>query len=719
MTMIWILRVTWLMVTIRSFNVNAENMTTYEIRTLTNTTMFMEILGKAVMASDTWTVFANVSILNHDEAEEGLQKMMNAIFRVYDSIEKHTASPSMIKFSNNTLATIKVLRSTIKFIRYLGRKQHGMMHKIRIRRAIEEGGAVLNWLFGTMDADNRREISQQLQSLGAKEDATFHLLHKQISVTKSALEGMKRPLEKLAHESEILSGCIENIVGDIKAINESFTDVTTILQAQTAVNGLLELVTQKAWELKSIIEEELQVIEAVINKQFHHGLVNIDTLQASYREIIKFGGRKFIDLEDSLIGLISTDGRVYDNHLIIKLTIPLPGATRYSIKRMYPIPIIINEVVSAVYMPRSIYTAESEDGNSHVAWSKEETAKCIKVSSGANHGLNVCTYNGPISTGTSNECTKNNSRNSMSQSDNCRKNLIPTPHMWIVKTEQNNKWLFTAGVKQKFNILCAQSNPQAIFLFGSGLLTLKNGCEATSLELKLPFQNHISSTSILEFPEVTEIEAQYDPEWTKNLASENLLNVKTPKSLIGNHDSLTEALQQGISDMDKIEDSWEAENLRSKSISYGLHVRAHSYTLMVILAIMALASAWLFYKFNPISNWGRVLGQANNVRNNWSRQWSRRPKNRENEQSNNATEPSESMELQTIPKPQPRPKVIRDQNEISSTEEMNESAIDVELVEGREQTVQPSRVTKLIDSLNAKRLSFRKSTRNSSVSPDA
>lgn len=259
--------------------VNSQSSNSHEIHMLNNNTRFMEILGKAVMASDIWTIFANVSIRNHAEADESLQKMVNSIYSLYQMIESHTASPSLIKFNNNSLATIKTLRGTIKFIRYMERKQQGMMHKIRVRRAIEEGGTLLNWLFGTMDADNKREISQQLQSLGAHENATFNLLHRQITVTKSALESLKKPLQKLAHESELLSDSIHVVTEDVRTMNESITNVTMVLQAQTSINGLLELAMQKSWELKNILAEELQVIEAVINKQFHHGLINIDTLQ--------------------------------------------------------------------------------------------------------------------------------------------------------------------------------------------------------------------------------------------------------------------------------------------------------------------------------------------------------------------------------------------------------------------------------------------------------
>lgn len=409
--------------------------------------------------------------------------------------------------------------------------------------------------------------------------------------------------------------------------------------------------------------------------------------------------------------LITTDGRIYENHLIIKLTVPLPGATRYLLKRMYPTPIIVNKFVSAVFMPRSIYTAESEDKNSYVAWTNEETRNCIEISSGSNHGLNVCPYNGPISMGGSNDCEQKHNNMSETQNSNCPMKLIPTPHLWIVKTEQNNKWLFFAGVSQKFNILCQQSNPQAIFLFGSGLLTLKNGCEATSLEIKLPFQNHVVTSSTLEFPEATQIEVTYDTDWIRSLPSRNMSSVKAPKSLIGNHDSFTAALSQGISDINKLNDDWEMENIRTKNTSYGLHVTAHSYAILFIFVVLALSSAYLLYKFNPLANAGKWLGHANNVRRELSRRWSRNSSNDHGNPAGEERKIDDPIEMDELPKPLPRSAPKNEQNVT-----YDEQEIEIEQSTAETTTIEPSRVSKLIDSLHARKLSFKSPTRKPLVS---
>lgn len=391
------------------------------------------------------------------------------------------------------------------------------------------------------------------------------------------------------------------------------------------------------------------------------------------------------------MGLIKTDGRIFEQNLIVKLTIPLPGATKYVIKRSYPVPTIINEFFSKIIMPKALYTAESEDKSSYVAWSREQIEECSEISSGKYHGLRVCTYNGPISTGTINECNLHN-ENVNTNHALCRSQLIPTPHLWIIKTDHINKWFFSAGNEQKFNINCQQNNPKAIFLKGSGILTLKNGCEASSLELKLPFQNQIQTSSTLEFPKANNYEFSHDLNWASRIPKSNQSSNQTPKSLIGEHDNFVQALEQGISDMEQIQSDWEAEEIKTKNNVFGLHVTAHSYALVAIITLLIPVSIWIFYKTSPLAatcNLFRTIGQrCQNLSPSWLRS---QPSTVE---TNIPTEENaaEAIEMNDIfvnePRPQNRP----------HNRSNNASTLHVE----------PSRVTKLIDQLGARRLSFKK-----------
>ncbi len=187
------------------------NVTSYDILQLDNTTSFIEIMGEAVMATDSWTVFANITMEDHQEAIEYLQNLVSAITALHHTLSTHDGALNLTAFNNNCYATIKTLRDTIKTSKYIRMKKLGLIGKIRIQRALEFVGAFDRWAFGSMDAEDRKEISHQLINLARHENSTFHLLHKQITITRSALEGIKTQLLKLGNEVDNLKEEISTV----------------------------------------------------------------------------------------------------------------------------------------------------------------------------------------------------------------------------------------------------------------------------------------------------------------------------------------------------------------------------------------------------------------------------------------------------------------------------------------------------------------------------
>lgn len=246
------------------------------------------------------------------------------------------------------------------------------------------------------DADDRRTILGQLQNLCDHENTTFQLLHNQITVTKAALESRRKPLSKLNEETDQLVTHINEVKTNIACLNNSITYIQRTLQIETAINGLLHLISQVSGETRGILEEEVRITEAGINQKFHHGLINLENLHHGYQEIIKYGGGKYINLQDSIMKLVTTDGRIYDDHIIARLVISLPAATKYQVKRCYAIPIPVTDKVSQVLKPKATYTATSTDGSSFNINSLEEIEKCVKIIEQSDQPLRVCSFDGPL-----------------------------------------------------------------------------------------------------------------------------------------------------------------------------------------------------------------------------------------------------------------------------------------------------------------------------------
>lgn len=57
----------------------ADDSPGFEIIPLINSTTFIEVLGEAAMATDYWTIFANVTIESHENSIKYLQQITDTV----------------------------------------------------------------------------------------------------------------------------------------------------------------------------------------------------------------------------------------------------------------------------------------------------------------------------------------------------------------------------------------------------------------------------------------------------------------------------------------------------------------------------------------------------------------------------------------------------------------------------------------------------------------
>lgn len=108
----------------------------YEVMEISNTLHFDEILGEAVMTTDTWTVVTNMTIINHADITYFLSETLREVERLCRPMDGSGSVMPSRSFVHNCLATTTAVSDTYNFVEYLRKKISGMLGKIRMNRSL-------------------------------------------------------------------------------------------------------------------------------------------------------------------------------------------------------------------------------------------------------------------------------------------------------------------------------------------------------------------------------------------------------------------------------------------------------------------------------------------------------------------------------------------------------------------------------------------------------
>lgn len=80
----------------------------------------------AVVATDTWTILANISLPNPAETARNLKKILGALDELRTTVDENKDNMKTDGFFHNSLVTAQTKEKNILFINYLQGKINGM-----------------------------------------------------------------------------------------------------------------------------------------------------------------------------------------------------------------------------------------------------------------------------------------------------------------------------------------------------------------------------------------------------------------------------------------------------------------------------------------------------------------------------------------------------------------------------------------------------------------
>ena len=367
------------------------------------------------------------------------------------------------------------------------------------RAPFEFVGWIDRTLFGTMDADDRKEVNDEVNKLYQKTEQISLLAANQTHIIKSNLEKINSVLS----EDQAKYDRLINKISDFHKQNILLREAANRTMYSESVN---KWIAQYEESLDFIINSRRTLINAVettAKGHLHPLLLTHEQLLSIVNDINTYRHDHSLPWEESEISieklyeLSSTSAIVRKGRLLIVLSFPLTGKERYSNYLIHPLP-IANKIHSELHgyisiKPKIEYLAinhvPSTSGKKEYFQPKPSFLKnCQKDGKSL-----LCSPYTPIQKGTGNNSCEYSIYTNPSQAAlrTCDISMHKGDTTYWTKLITTDEWLFSTIKPVTLNLICNGTNHSNITLTGAGIFALHGQCTAYTPDLILYGINNI------------------------------------------------------------------------------------------------------------------------------------------------------------------------------------------------------------------------------------
>lgn len=548
----------------------------YEIQDLENTTFFVETIGQAIMASDIWTIVSVITINDELNMDKYISEEIEILENLCDVMVEQNDDFKKFRNRCNKTKSERVINREFPTKVAMQVKNLGIISKDEID---------VKWLFGGLDEHDMQKL---LGGMKMTEDITFDMLHKRLTVTSSTMSDMHATLNKMYDSSLAMTRKYNDL------LTEYLNSGSTTSEVDRSFDELLSDIDNNIEKVRDILSGVFAVVEAAADRKKNHEIINLKWLQDNYREIIR--GRSYVDLSDYLVHMMDVEGMRVDETVFIKMTIPLASSTVYQLKKVYPIPHKVNEHISQVVIPRLYYYADSIDGDLCIEWSKQKLDECKLLSLGESNNQWVCELTGNHVLYTAENCFDGSVTEESGNERLHDVQSVITPELLLMETEQVNRWIFVTNSTIRFTVRCPDGILKNVKLNGTGILILKNKCEAFGKNIEIAFQNKHSAEIPTERVQLNDVFSIDDNHWTGNAeaAGESI----NPYVEV---DNLEKFLHDRVDDLMKLKKEWKLEEMFRHGMQLSENDSFHMRYFIGTAGVVLLVIVSLLWKFGMLT----------------------------------------------------------------------------------------------------------------------
>lgn len=455
---------------------------------------FVSNLKEAYISHSSWRLlyYYDLSYFydNINSFRESLDKM-NQICNILSGKGEGTQCSAIISQQNNFLDEVDI---DIEYLQTMQKdiQNEELVKKRRKRQAVfgSIGTYIYKPLFGVMDEKDAELIINKINSIVDKQNAHHTILEENLSIIKRTIEATNDTMAEFKINMIEMNKFAVTTLKNLKSMEEN-------INLQIDFNSFSTITNNIKFEYYRAIE----LIKKVLRNKLYGEYTELITYQRVIKDL-NVVSQEFDDIRANLITkprelqqTISVLGTLTDKKLLIQLDIPMVDKITYSLTRVIPLPIRVNDKVMILQIPHYEYLVDNVT-KVYIPMDTSDLNSCKNIA----HSKLVCFPQRETHLADTTACESNI--------------LFGQPHEKIEKScgfipVENKNYILRLGDNLHFisprsptsvKENCLRELPTDSKIDQVGVLTLDINCDIT-IDKKKMFPRHIrSGTSIYDLP---------------------------------------------------------------------------------------------------------------------------------------------------------------------------------------------------------------------------
>lgn len=408
---------------------------------------------------------------------EHLEKTVNTIQELCDSIKEQFSLPASTAYCDHTMPQLhNLLEESREFdIKWLINHETEPKHQklvYRSQRRRKRG------IFGT--------ISKHLFSSLSEEDAAY--FRSQINALKTEnveqISFAKNQTTLFQETLSILNNTMQSQNIQHSALQKQFDDIEDILNNVTLSTSLVgklnELMQYTTFVMSSFWKKQQYFFDTITTRSRNFQLIPPKTFMDELDRVQRMVKAQGLDLPLPLTPenlpkfyhMASTEGRIIDNHLVLRFSIPLVESRSFILYKVLSVPYRnSNNETFSIIVPHNEYIALEVANEQFVTLSLDEVRSCHRI----DRKNLICKQTFPIMAIKNNLACEINLLLNTNETTTCDYRPIKlTDEVWV-KLQKPNTYLYTLPKVQIVSIVCPNSRTK-LLLQDSGIISMLPKC---------------------------------------------------------------------------------------------------------------------------------------------------------------------------------------------------------------------------------------------------
>ncbi|CAG9105924.1 unnamed protein product, partial [Plutella xylostella] len=543
--------------------------------------------------NDYWKVVTHVDVFSITpyllNVESNINKTFNLCSRVQNVSELFVADLSDIINPAKVLLESNFIKS--QSISHLISDQSSS----RSKRALEFGGEILKFFFGTLDADDARKYDDAIAACQSNEQNLFSLMKENIHIVKSSINNFNETIFKLNVNEQKLNGRLSMMQYILSNISRNNNDLINIARLQ----GFNNLIESSLLTISNMLDNILNSVLFAKANILHPSilspsklLIELEKRSNHIKRNLDFPITLNINNIHTIIDVSKLTSYFYNNKLVFVLQIPLIAPTKFNLYKNIPLPTPHGQsepLTFALISPSKNYLAITDDRLSYCLLDNMYECKLI------NNEYSICPQCSIFSSLSNPSCeTRLLTEVTVTLPNECNSRLLyGTIDIW--QPLNNNKWIYVQSKPNKLITKCGNFAKE-YSLFGTGVLTLTEDCIAYCKTIQLipttMFTISINSDLHLDF-DITQDDC------CKRDLFNNTIPYLSPVSLTSID---LESLRHASHKLDNLETELNKAQKQSHIIKYGSYYTSTTYVLTILFILFCVYKCCRYLTRKQTSN---------------------------------------------------------------------------------------------------------------------